>query len=359
MLRALLALAAAALAASVVPASAAAQVPASDVPVDPGVSEASQVVLCGTDFLGGAPIVVEGAKGFVALPLLGQPPRVGEVFYAFALVGAIGDSCVTQLAHVEVLPPVGVELAISAQTPVVCEYGDGTTTTPVSVAEGCPQAGAAGLHGVALNRTTRADGLWELPLGRTLTLKVPLRATRPLAGLGGGTPSCARLRGAPPCRPDQAGDSLQVATWVLDGQGDPWLVPYNALTAVAAPGAPATTPAPGAPPATSGGLLRRAPRSLRIASALRGVRVTVAVPADASRVTAVLRARLRGVRGGVLARASVTRARAGDLRLRLRPTAAARRALRRARRVTATLRVTVTPRGGRRQVATARVVLRR
>jgi len=345
-------LAAALAALALLPASAAAQVPSPDIPVDPGVSESSQVLLCGTDFFGGSGITVEGAKGLVLLPVLPEPPKVGEVFYAIALIGAVADSCVGQLAHVEVIPPVGVELAISAQTPIVCEYGDGTTTTPVPAAEGCPQAAATGQFGAALNRTTRADGLWELPLGVSLALKIPLRSSRPLAGLGGGTPSCGRQRGAFPCRPEQAGDSLQVASQVIDGQGSPWLVPYNALTV--APGAGATPS-----PMDSSVLLRRAPRSLRIARALRGVGITVAVAADRSTVTAELRARLRGVRRGLLARAKVRRAPAGDLRMRLRPSRPARRALRRAQRVTATLRVTVRPRGGGRQTATTRIVLRR
>lgn len=204
---------------ALVPASAVAQGPSPDTPVDPGVAESSQIVLCRTDLFGGPGIVVEGAKALVLLPVLPQPPKVGEVFYAIALIGAGGDSCVGRFAHVEVIPPLGVELAISEQTPIVCEYGDGTTTTPVPPAEGCPRAAATGLFGAALNRTTRADGLWELPLGRSLALKIPLRSSRPLAGLAGGTPTCGRLRGAFPCRPEQAGDSLQAPSAVLTAHG--------------------------------------------------------------------------------------------------------------------------------------------
>jgi hypothetical protein len=61
------------------------------------------------------------------------------------------------------------------------------------------------------------------------------------------------------------------------------------------------------------------------------------VPADGARVTATLRARRIG-RIAVVRRARV---KAGRLTLRLKPTRAAARRLRRASRVTATLRVTV------------------
>jgi hypothetical protein len=242
-----------------------------------------------------------------------------------------------------------VELAISTQTPLVCEYGDGTTTTAVSAAEGCPRAPATGLFGAALNRTNRDDGLWELPLGRSLAFKIPLRATRPLSGIAGGTPSCGRQRGEFPCPREQAGDSLQVASHVLDGQGSPWLVPYNGLTVAPGPTSPQD----------SSTLLRRAPRSLPIARAVRGVPITVAVAADNSTVTASLRAPLQAKRRSLLARATVRRAQAGDLKMRLQPSRAARRALRRVRSVTATLRVTVRSPAGDRQTATGKIALRR
>ena len=324
--------------------------------VDVGVVERSTVFGCP---ISGAPATTQGAQGAVLVDL--RPKRAGEVFYAAALIGS-ASNCFSQVTSIGVVPPVGVELAISAATPVLCKYDDASgppeTITP---AQGCPQQATQGAYGFLLNRTSgpRAP-LWDLTQKEPLFVEFPLRASRSLAGLP--APSCGRTPNvSPPCRPDQAGDSLQVGYFVA-GSVDTWLVPHVGLTVAAAPAPATATPAPTGPPAASGAPAARAslavPRALRIRRALRGIPVTVQVPGDAVVRAQVRAARLRGVRGGLIA--SVTRrAKAGTLKLRLKPTSKATRALRRKRLVVATVRVTVTPRGGAAQTATARVTLRR
>lgn len=135
--------------------------------------------------------------------------------------------------------------------------------------------------------------------------------------------------------------------------------PNNTTPPSATRGPTATTP----PRQTSGTttparLSLAAPRTLRMRQALRGIPVTVQVPTDAV-VRAQLRtARLRGLRNGLIARVT-RRAKAGALRLRIKPSRTAARALRRKRSVLATLRVSVTAPGAASRTATARIRLRR
>jgi len=284
------------------------------------------------------------------------PTRVGDVFYAAVSVAVVANTCVEQSAAVDVLPPVGVELAISPQHPVRCFTDDLATGVRTESPAGCPQAPVAGLHGPRLAFGGRADGLWFLPTGKLLSLWFPLRSSRPLAGLPVLSPGCGRPAGGggePPCRPEQAGDNLQIAVWALDGFADPYLVPTIGLQVAPGPasaGAPAPAPAPGASPragAPRAPRLLTAPRALTLRRALRGVAVTVAVPASGARVVATLSARRLG-RIAVARRANV---RAGTLRLRLAPTRRAAARLRRARAVTATLRVTVRTAGATRSAS--------
>jgi len=327
-------------------------------PFDPGVLESSYVNGC--PILGQPGILTRGIDARAVLPNRATPPAVGEVFRAAAVIDGVGDPCMSQAVLVEVVPPAGVELAISPQEPLRCLRIDAPGQPEVPQA-GCPQAPGPGSFGTLLAQTTRADGLWEVPLGGRIVLEFPLRASRPLTGLAGGGPSCGRIPASPanrggsfPCPPALAGDALQVAVRVVDGQGSPWLVPHNFLTVRAGAGqAPPTAPA-------QAGVLRTAPRRVRIARALRGIPITVVVPEAASSVVAELRAkRLGGARRMRLARVTRRNVRAGELKLRLRPTGRARRALRRARSVTATLSVTVRPRSGAARTASATIRLRR
>ena len=359
-------------------ASALALAPASPAAAEPtwydGSSENSTVPLC---FSGTPATGVVGKAWLQADPA--APTRVGDVFYASVTAGTVGSGCVDPFVDPEVILPAGVELAVSAQQPIRC-YSDDITTgarTEVTPAQGCGQAPTRGFHGLQLLNTSRPDGLWPLPAGKAIDIWFPLRSTRPLAGGLLLSPGCGRPGanggGRPPCRPDQAGDNLQIGVWVIDGYGDPWLAPQIGLQVAAAPAgavagttttapaptpaptgtAPAGTPAPAAAPAPR---LLTAPRSLRIRTALRGgIPVTVAVPAARARVTATLSA----PRLGRLATVRRSGVRAGSLRLRVKPTRTAARRLRRARTVTATLRVTVRVPGRRASSASSRIRLSR
>ena len=315
--------------------------------VDVGVSERSTVPAYPCVPGGGT---TTGAQGAVLVDK--RPKQAGEVFYAAALV-APASNCFDQATTIEVVPPVGVELAISAATPVLCKYDDANgPPETVGAAEGCPQQAARGTYGFVLGRTAGPKApLWDLLNKEPLQVSVPLRASRALAGSP--SLSCGRRPGVdPPCRPEQVGDNLQVGYYV-SGATSTWLVPNVGLTVAAATGAPAP-----ATPTAAARVALAVPRALRMRRALKGIPVTVRLQSAAVVRARVSAGRLRGVRGGLIASAT-RRARAGTLKLRLKPTRKAARALRRKRLVVATVRVSVTPRGGTPQTASARVTLRR
>ena len=300
-------------------------------------------------------------------------PKVGEVFYVRTVPAAIGQPCAGQHVAVELVPPAGVELAIGAQTPVVCGYADIDTgaLTEIGPGEGCPQRPQAGVFGHAFNRSV-GDPAWPLPYGKALIIQVPVRAQRPLKGAAGGTVSCPRAEGEPPCPAEQAGDNLQFAVHVLDGNASPWLSPHVPLFVEPAPGGTAPPPGGGSTPSPDGGstppgatspapvarLRVRAPRRLRVRRALRGAKVRVELPAAAAKVVAQLRGRLRGRRRRLIARAVRRDVAAGTLKLRLKPRRGAARALRRTRRVRAVLRMSVRLADGSRITARRRITIR-
>jgi hypothetical protein len=157
---------------------------------------------------------------------------------------------------------------------------------------------------------------------------------------------------------------------MLDAWSSAWLSPYVPLfvDGAASPGAKvpgAGTPGGGAEGKT--GLLASAPRSLKLKQLLRGLPVTVSVATGGSTVTAQLTASgLRGVRSAsiakvtVIARATRQKAKAGSLRLRLKPTRKTARALRRTKRaLKLRLKVRVTPPAGKSQTATTPITVKR
>jgi hypothetical protein len=295
-------------------------------------------------------------------------PEVGEVFYGGVMIAAVGG-CAAKNVIPEIVPPLGVDVAASAANPVRCHYTlpDGSDT---QLTEGCPQSPQPGTHGgfsLAPGGTPNNawTGIGKIPgtpdLARPqleiLYLEVPLRASRPLTGLPGG-PTCAtRAIQAGPCRREDAGDFLQAAVQVFSTGGAPTLAPAVGL--VVQPGGGGGDGGGGGagsgPAGSPGAQLLTAPRSLRIRSALRGIPITVTVPASNARVTATLSAR----RLGRIAVTRRSRARAGRLRLRLKPPRSAARRLRRAATLTATLRVTVRAPGARPATASASIRLRR
>jgi hypothetical protein len=195
-----------------------------------GTIERSSVVNC-PSVIGGVPYnevgAVANAESFVDQHRL---PRVGQTFYVRTEPGAIGHPCANQSVAVEIVLPRRVELAISHRTPIRCAYWDIDTrkVTKVTRSGGCPRKAKHGVYGLALNRTGSKGPTWELPYGQALRIEVPVRSKRRLTG-GAHPISCGRKEGDPPCGSSSAGDNLQFATHVFDGNSSPWLVPYAPL----------------------------------------------------------------------------------------------------------------------------------
>jgi hypothetical protein len=158
-------------------------------------------------------------------------PRVGKTFYVRTEPAAIGRPCTNQSVAVEVILPRGVRLAITGRTPVRCAYWniDTRKVTKVGRSGGCPRRARRGVYGYSLNRSGGQGPTWALPYGQALRIEVPVRSTRRLKGGAGGSISCGRQDGDPPCSARQAGDNLQFADHVLDGNASPWLSPYVPL----------------------------------------------------------------------------------------------------------------------------------
>ncbi|HYI84701.1 MAG TPA: hypothetical protein VEX11_16030 [Acetobacteraceae bacterium] len=276
-------------------------------------------------------------------------PKVGEVFYARVAMAAVGG-CGEKSFIPEVVPPVGVEVAISAANPVRCHYTlpDGTDTA----LGGCPQALKPGPHG-GLSLAPNGDpanawtGVGKIPGTPALTrpqveivyIEFPLRATRPLQGLPGGPTCPERTLRTGPCGRDVAGDFLQVAVTVYD-VSTPVLTAAIGLV-VGARGA--------------NGPLVTVARSMRLGKAVKGIPVRVAVPADGARVSVTLTAKRFGRISGV----KRNDVKAGKLRLRIKPTRRAARMLRRASTLTAALRVTVKLPGQATRTESVKIRLRR
>ena len=296
-------------------------------------------------------------------------PRVGEVFYGGVMIAAVGG-CSAKSVIPEVVPPLGVELAVSAANPVRCHYTlpDGSDT---QIVDSCPQSPQPGTQGgLSLapggNPNNAWVGIGKIPGTPDLTrpqleilyIEFPLRASRPLTGLPGGPSCAARALQTGPCPRASAGDFLQVATQVFALGGAPTLA--SAIGLVVAPagggggGGVPTPVAPGGSANDSTSLLT-APRSLRIRSAVKGIPFTVVVPVGGAQVTATLST----PRIGRIASTRRSGVGAGELRLRLKPTRAAARKLRRTRATVATLRVRISFPGRPAAVESARIRLRR
>jgi hypothetical protein len=299
-------------------------------------------------------------------------PGVGQVFYVRSVIARIGDGCgIDMLGHVEIVPPPGVTTAISTQHPVRCEWMD-ITTGALSPAGGCPQEAQEAVYGPGFDQLTPGGSTptypWRIAYQQALVIEIPLRSNR---GLQGTSPSCSRWEGAPPCTtPSQSGDTLQFTIRMLDAWSSAWLSPYVPLFVSGAGGAGTQGPGAGAPGGGAGagkaGLLTSAPRALKLKQLLRGLPVTVNVATSGSTVRAQLTASgLRAARSAsiakttMIARATRRKAKAGTLRLRLKPTRKAARALRRTRRpLKLRLKVRVAPPAGKAQTATTTITVR-
>jgi hypothetical protein len=129
-----------------------------------------------------------------------------------------------QAVSIEVVLPRGVKLASSRRHPIRCRSLDieSQRFTKIGRSQGCPRRAGRGIYGRSFNRNGRP---WPLPYGKAVFIEIPVRASRRFVGAGGGSPSCGRREGDPPCRRDQLGHSLEFAVHVLDGNASPWLSP--------------------------------------------------------------------------------------------------------------------------------------
>jgi hypothetical protein len=316
-----------------------------------GVPETSTVVNCPSQIFGSPYTEIGlGARADVLLDAA-DLPTVGEVFYARVGLAAVGNPLCgdPQGVYVEVYPPVGVSLAIGPGTPVRCIRYTGPTPSPEPE---CPQATEPGLLGGPGLFRRPGTVPWLLTQGQGLEIEVPLRSARALRGLPD-RPSCPRPARGGPCPPEQSGDYLQLVVGVADGNQSPFLSPAIGLTVAPAP--------PGAAPPTGGGSgpgtparLLRAPARATLARALRGIPVTVQVPVAGSTVRAVMTAG-----GRTIAKVTRRRLAAGAATLRLRPSRAGARVLRRSRPTRARVTIQLSAPGRAVQRAASTIALRR
>ena len=272
-----------------------------------------------------------------------QLPQVGDVFYVRTRAAAVGSPCIEgpQLVGIEIVLPDGVELAIGPATPVKCAAYDigQMTATPITPAQGCPAQpstpGASG-YGLRFDNTAPSGPLWPVPEGEGIILMVPVRATRPLSGTV--APTCT---GALPCGPSQAGDNIQFG--VLLAVSGEWLSPHAGLFVEQ----------------FQNGSSVDHPKKARIRTFVRkGMRMSVLLKRGPARVFVKLTAS-RARRTLVLGRWERRGLKAGTYAFRLKPKGKAARALTRARRLTATLRLVITMPGHPKAVATGRIRLTR
>jgi hypothetical protein len=124
------------------------------------------------------PFVENGAAsyvGYLADTANGQP-SVNQTYYVRIVVSAIGTACSGQYADVQFKLPSATAAAISSSTPVRCHYDQIVLTD-------CPQTLTAGSQdGLFRLRAATSDGLWPLPIGRIVTIQVPVRSSSPLGG---------------------------------------------------------------------------------------------------------------------------------------------------------------------------------
>jgi hypothetical protein len=204
---------------------------AQDGPWSEGGLEYTTAFSCSSIIIGPPRLVLTTGAGAA---FEGSPQRIppaGSVFYSRLTTAIVGDPCGGG-GHVlpEFIPPVGVEPAVDKRHPVLWRYAEESNTPDVSGRVALTRGPNGGLMVGAVDDDGTA-GPWPLAnSGPALEIKVPLRSSRVLKGIGTPQPTCpAREDGAGPCPRDQAGDHLQISVSVADGGAPGMLIPYIGL----------------------------------------------------------------------------------------------------------------------------------
>jgi hypothetical protein len=147
-------------------------------------------------------------------------PGVGDTFYTHVVVVALGNACSGQRAHIEITPPSGVSLAITAGTPVFC-YALNFNVSPATASPDtadCPQSPQGTVYGYGSSfDAVNPSQTWPLPQGEGWELQIPVTSNRVL---NGGFGACA--------------DCMGYAVKMFDGNSSPVLQPHQGLFVQAA-----------------------------------------------------------------------------------------------------------------------------
>lgn len=158
--------------------------------------------------IGGYPYLTNGAgvfTGYYADPTNGVP-AVGQTYYVHVVFYGIGSPCAGQYAVPEIELPNDTTLAIDASHPIVC-YGTAggdwlrdTTSCPTT-----PKA-SAWHPGAFLFLPKTGETAWPLPAGAGWDIRVPVKSTKALVNA-----------------------TMNANVWILDGEGSPWLTPWQGV----------------------------------------------------------------------------------------------------------------------------------
>jgi hypothetical protein len=169
----------------------------------------------------------------------GALPGVNQTFYTHIVFVGLGNSCAGQRAHIEITPPSGVSLAITAGTPVYC-YALNFNANPPTASQDtadCPQSPQATVFGYGSSfDAVNPPQTWPLPPGYGWELQIPVKSNRVL---NGGFGACA--------------DCMGYAVKMLDGNSNPVLQPHQGLFVAASGGGGGTPGGSGGAPGGSGG----------------------------------------------------------------------------------------------------------
>jgi hypothetical protein len=279
-----------------------------------------------------------------------SPPPLGAVQYVRVQWYATGgDYCREQGgtgAALEIIPPPGTELAISAENPALCGFDTLQNAVP------CPVIATPGDYGGTLLNDGRSGqpALWPVSDGLNKTrLQVPLKFTSAVASFG---TSPERFCNAGPCPAASTGGRVQFTARFVPGTGG--AVSKTLLTTVGIDGgaSSAAAPGPGPSPGKTGRLplTANAPKPLTFANLRAGWPVKLKVAAGATAKARLLVGKL------VVATAKKTAKKAGPLQLKLKASPKTLTRLGSKKRA-AKLTVSVTKKGTKPQSVTAPLTL--